>query len=200
MGYGFEYNETFLQWLQDKLPQPEYDIIYHIPASTHKQALSGRLAKVWRWFHGRMEATAKQYGTVTHADIANEIVSRGWRIVDIPERKVSRGYRMPIEPDMLAREIAYRIGDEISQLSDKTQISTIYRHGERFECSYHEPLKLFKWDEYEPSPIAPTMDYKRYTVEWKEFVYRVANYPQDNHYYVAVAYDRLNDMLYVDYR
>lgn len=187
-------NHQFAKWLDRVMGESVFEK-HSTPARRMKTIIAGFTAKIWRWYHKRMVSTSQYFRTAIHAEEATNSEGRGWTIIEIPARQyVTKSY--------LFYEIAQGLNREIPQLSHKTQISINGDYPHRLMGHQIPGRDMLKFDA-EISPIVNTVEYSTYEIEWKEYAFRVASSTlwrdMDCHYF-AMAYDALNDCLYVNYR
>ena len=190
---SFEHNEQFREYFDRVMEREPFHEAYQ-PQRRIRTSIKGMHAKIWRWFHGRMLSTSRQFGTVTHKGMADSIEDKGWIIRVIPAKS-------HVSKDYLFYEVAQGIQKAIPQLSHQTQIASTYKYPHRIQCVQSSPMEV--WDAAQPmSPIVPAAAMNTYEIEWQQFAVQVASdkfYGDMDYYQFAVAYDALNDCLYLDY-
>lgn len=187
-------NNQFAEWLERVMDESVFEK-HSTPARRTKVIIAGFIAKIWRWYHKRMVATSRYFGTTIHTEEAINSESKGWTIIEIPARQY-------VTKSHLFFEIAQGLNREIPQLSHKTQISTGGDYPYSLQMPHHQSAIMPEFGK-EISPIITSVEYGRYEVKWKEYAVRVAAstfYRDIDCHYFAMAYDALNDCLYVNYR
>jgi len=193
---SFEYNEKFMEYLEQVLKQPAKETI----TREYRRAVTPRdgiRAKAWRWWHRQCVKTHSAFWVNGWDKLAETVEPRGWRIQEYPAGKWTTA-------NYLFREIAVGLQHEIGQLNENTGIQPQARSSQPIYRVRSQPQSMEMFDANKPvSEYVAVIPMNTYEIEWQQFAVSQSSehgYNLYDSYYFAVAYDAHNDTLYVDYR
>ncbi|MCK5608242.1 hypothetical protein KAR91_40550 [Candidatus Pacearchaeota archaeon] len=189
-------NKAFAEYFNSVVEEVPYERPYSARPNRTRTKITGFMGKVWRWFYYQMMATSREFGTITHKNIACEVESKCW-IITIT-------YPRPgcIPKEHLFYETARGMNDAIPQLSHQTQIRTDLDARRPIIKQFPISERFGSFDDRRSVPPVVSVTPTHRKIEWKQFAYAMGvpvGWHNDKICYWSVAYDRLEDCLYVHY-